>query len=180
MRILSIKKIRWDRAYILWLIGAFLLGIICGIVLYKIANIGSFFLKYAQEYVKCVFEFNNGKLLISHLLRELCYLYAFFAISYFTKFKVLTSLILFFRTLVCVFYCAVLFGCLGFGGVMAAVIIYIPAFLFSCVLCAFAAEVCNMVERKFVFFFPAALAVASCVFLLLMLNVVFRLLIVIV
>lgn len=180
MRILSFKEIKWDKNYIIWLIVAFLLAIICGIVLFKIADIGTFFADYAQVYVVCVFEFDNGKLLLSHLLSELCYLYAFFAIAYFTKFKVLTAIILFFRTLICVFYCAVMFSVLGFGGVMAALIIYIPTFIESVLFCYFVAETCRIVSKNYVYFWPMTLALLNCVFLLIMLNVVFRLLIVIV
>lgn len=180
MRILLLNKIKWDKNYALWLAGTFLVAAICGIVLFKLANIGSFFVKYAEEYVVCVFEFNNGRLIFSHLLRELCYIYAFFALAYFTKFKFLSCIILFFRTIVCIFYCAVFFGSLGFGGVLCAVIIYIPCFLVSALSCYFVAEAYGCVAKKYVFFFPAVMALLNCLLMIILLNVVFRILIVIV
>lgn len=180
MRILSFDSIKWDKNYIIWLSVAFIASIICGIVLFKISNIGVFFFDYADEYVICIYKFDNGKLIFSHILRELVYIYAFFFIAYFTRFKVLSSLILFFRTLVCVFYCAVLFASFGIGGILAALIIYIPCFLVSLFLCYFAAEACRCVDKRYVFFFPAILAVASTLALVVLLNVVFRIFIVIV
>ena len=180
MRILSLNKVKWDKNYFIWLICTFIAAIICGVVLYKIANIGTFFVEYAEDYVVCVFEFNNGRLFISHLLKELCYIYAFFAIAYFTKFKILTCIIAFFRTLICVFYCAVLFGCLGFSGVMAALIIFIPCFIASFITCWFVAETCRCINKKYVFFYPAVAALANCALLLILLNIIFRILIVIV
>ena len=180
MRILSFNQIKWDKKYIIWFAGAFALGIICGIVLFKIANIGCYFTDYAKNYVVCIFAFDYATLIISCLFRELVYLYAFFAISYFTKWKILTVLIQFFRTLICVLYSAVLFGSLGFSGIISALIIYIPCFLVSSCACLLVAETCRIVNKKFVFIYPAAMALAVCVILLVLLNVVFRILIVIV
>lgn len=180
MRILSFNKIKWDKNYLIWLGCAFIAAIICGIVLFKISDISIFFIDYADEYVVCIFNFDNGRLIFSHLLKELAYLYAFFSIAYFTRFKFLTAFVLFFRTVICVFYCAVLFGCSGAGGILAAIIIYIPCFLCSVFCCWLLAETCRLADKKVVFFYPAALAVANCVVLILLLNVVFRVFIVII
>lgn len=180
MRILSSSKIKCDKNCYLWLAGAFVLGIICGIVLFITSDIKDFFEDYARDYVSCVFAFSNVKLLLSHLFKELCYIYAFFALAYFTKFKFLSSIILFFRTIIFVFYCAVMFGCLGFSGAIVAVIIYIPCFLLSVASCIFVAESCTVINKRYVFFYPAVIVLLNCAALFILHNVVFRLLIVIV
>lgn len=176
----SLREIKWDKNYIIVLLSAFLLAIICGIVLYKIANISFFFEKYAHDYVACVFAFESGRLLATHALKELFYLYAFFAVARFTRFKAATAVIIFIRTLVCVFYCAVLFGSLGFGGVCSAVIIFIPCSLASAVSCWFVAECCRSLEIRHALLCPAAFALANCLLMMVLLHVVFRILIVIV
>ena len=180
MRILSFGKIKCDKKYYLWLICTFILTVICGIVLYKISNIGDFFKTYANYYVVCVFSFNTAKLLVSHFFKEICYAYAFFALAYFTKFKILSCIIVFFRTVIFVFYCAVMFCSLGFSGAMTALIVYIPCFALSAASCIFVAECCFAVNKRYVFAFPAVVALINCIALVVLHNVVFRLLIVIV
>ena len=180
MRILSFRGIKWDKNYLIGIAATFVLATIFGIVLFKIANIGGLIYEYAKDYVVLIFEFENTNLLISHLFRELFYLYAFFLIAYFTKWKILTLIIFFFRTITCVFYCAILFGSLGFSGIMVALIIYIPCFLISSAMCCVVAETCRTINKKYVAIFPAVIAIIDCVVMLVLLNVIFRILIVIV
>ena len=180
MGIISFDRIKIDKNYIICLFIAFGLAIIFGVVLFKIANIGDYFVIYAQKYVDYIFSFNNGALFFSQFLREACYLYAFFLLAYFTRFKYASSIILFFRTVICVFYCAVFFSSFGFGGVLVAVIIYIPSFILSAAACWFVVESCRAVLQRYVFFYPLALALADCIVFLLLLNVVFRILIVVI
>ena len=180
MRILSFRSIKWDKNYLIGVAATFILAIICGIVLFKIANIGNLIYGYAKDYVTLVFGFANTKLLVSYIVRELFYLYAVFLIAYFTKWKMFTLIIFFFRTVTCVFYCAILLGSLGFSGIMTALIIYIPCFLISSCMCCIVAETCRLVNKKCAAIFPAIIAVIDCVIMLILLNVVFRILIVIV
>ncbi|MDE5943578.1 MAG: hypothetical protein K2H30_05150, partial [Clostridia bacterium] len=67
-----------------------------------------------------------------------------------------------------------------FGGITVAILVFIPTSLISLALCWFAAEFCKCFNKKFALFLPAVLAVANTVVLLILVNVVFRVVIVIV
>ena len=130
MRNLSFKGLKCDKKYLIAVIIASICAIISGIVLYKLANVSIYFCNYAEDYIFFIFTFNNGQLIISHILSEIFYLYLFFLIGYLTRF-VLT-------------------------------------------------ESCGALNKKVVFFAPAILAAVNTVIFLLLVNVVFRVVIVIV
>ena len=55
MGISSFDRIKIDKNYIICLFIAFGTAIIFGVVLFKIANIGDYFVVYAQKYVDYIF-----------------------------------------------------------------------------------------------------------------------------
>lgn len=177
MRILSLNKVKWDKNYLFWLLIAFVSAIICGIVLFNISDFGYYIFGYAQNYVDAVFFFEVGGLIFSCLIKELLFIYAFFALAYFAKLKALSAVVMFLRTVVFALYCCVMFTGLGIGGGVCAVLVYIPCYIFSCVCCAFAAENYCIAGRRLVFVLPALLAVCVCAAFFIMHNVVFRILI---
>lgn len=180
MRNLSFKGFKWDKKYLIAVFITFLCSIICGIVLYIFVNLSIYFENFASNYIFYIFNFRNGNLIFPHLISELLYIYIFFLICFFTKFKYLTLIVVFIRGLYLTIYAAILFGLNSFGGITVALLVFIPTSLISLFFCLLTAETCKCINKRFVFFIPALLAVVNTVILLLLVNVVFRVVIVIV
>jgi len=68
----------------------------------------------------------------------------------------------------------------SFGGVMVMIFVFIPATLISVAICYALTEFGKCWDNKFVFAVPAALALIDCIILLLLINLVFRVVIIIV
>lgn len=180
MRNLSFKGFSCDKKYLVAFIITLVCSIISGIVLYKLSNINVYFANFANNYVFYVFNFKNSKLIFPHLLVELFYLYSFFLVAYFTKFKFLTLILLFVRVIFFVIYSAILCSLNALGGVIVAVLVFIPASIVSIVLCYIIAEFSKIINRKIVYFVPAIFATANSLLLLVLVNLLFRVIIVIV
>ena len=180
MRNLSIKNYKYDKKYLIAVFITLLCAIISGIVLYIFADVNIYFKNFAEEYVFFVFNFKNGDLIFSHLLSELLFLYIFFLIGYCTKFKYLTLIFIFIRGLYFAVYTAILIELNAFGGITVAILVFIPTSVFSIIFCCITAETCKSINKKIVFFVPAVFAVFNTLILLLLINVVFRVVIVIV
>ena len=180
MRNLSFNECKCDLRYLIAVIITFICAIICGIVLYKVVTINIYFKNFAEDYVYYVFNFKNSKLIFSHILRELIYIYLFFLIGYFTRFKYLTLILVFIRGLYFTVYVAILFELVTFGGITVAILVFIPTYIISFAFCWFIAEYCKLINKKYIFFVPAILALTNTVVLTILVNVVFRVVIVIV
>ncbi len=179
MRILKTKKFNWELKYIIAYAIAVILAIISGIVLYKINNISSYIFNFANSYVCFVFNFNNASLFFSHLLSDLFYLYIAFVLSYFTKLKFLTVLLLFIKSFFTVFYCIVLFVLFSIEGIIVALLVFIPCYVLWLFCFAVVSLHYKCFESPFVFFLPAILSLADSVILLVLVNFVFRVVVVI-
>jgi hypothetical protein len=180
MGIFDFNKIEWDKKYIIGYLITLLMAIICGIVLYKIAYFNIYFSNFANTYIYYVFNFNNSALFFSHFLSELFYLSVFFLIVYFTKLKYLTLLFLFVKSLFIVLYSIILCVAGGFGGLLVTLVIFLPVCIISLFLCLLLSECCKLINKRYVFFVPVALALLISVIFLILVNVIFRLIIVIV
>ncbi len=97
MRNLSFCGVKWDKKYALAFIIALICSFICGIVLCNFINYSTSLLNLADDYVYYVFNFKNGNIIFPHLLGDMLYFYIFFLISYFTKFKYLNLIFVFFK-----------------------------------------------------------------------------------
>lgn len=180
MRNLSFKWCKWDKKYFIASLIAFICSIVCGIILYKFVSINNFFNNYAKDYIFYIFNFKNSKIIISHVLSELFYFYIFFLISYLTRFKYLTIALIFLRGLYFSVYSAILIGFNAFGGVTVALFVYIPVSVISVFLCCVVADCCKVIYKKYAYFVPLFFAILNTLILLLLVNVVFRVVIVIV
>ena len=180
MRNLSFKEFSCDKKYIIASVITLICAIICGIVLYKLSNINVYFANFANNYIYYVFNFKNSKLIFPHLLVELFYLYIFFAVAYFTKLKFLTLLILFVRGIFFTVYAAILLSLNSLGGVTVAILVFIPATIISMVFCNLIADSCKIINKKIVLFVPAVCALIDTLFLIILVNLLFRVIIVIV
>lgn len=180
MRIFNCNKLKWDIRYIIAYAVVIIASIICGIVLFKLGNISSYVFQYANSYVFYVFNFQNGSIFFSHFLSELFYLYVIFLLSYFTKLKIIAYPIIFLRTVFAVIYMAMLFSFFGAEGIIVAIIVFIPSYLCSIAFLVILCEQCRQICRPLVFFCPAIIALINSVILLLLVNVVFRVIVVIV
>ena len=180
MRNLSFKEFSCDKKYVIASIITLICSIICGIVLYKLSNINIYFVNYANNYIYYVFNFKNSKLIFPHLLVELVYLYLFFAIAYCTKFKFLTLIILFIRGIYFAVYSAILLSLNSLGGVTVAVLVFIPVSIISLAFCFLVSETCRIINKKIVFFVPAIFALICTLTLIILVNLLFRVIIVIV
>ena len=180
MRNLHYNAIKWDKKYLFGFFIALICSIICGIVLYKPVTANEYFRNFALDYVYNVFNFENGPLILTHLLSDLIYLYIFFFICYFTKFKYLTLILVFLRGLFFGVYMVILIGVNAFGGVIVAVFVFVPSTIISVALCLFVAMSCRKFNKKYVLFLPALLAILDLLIYLLLINLVFRIIIIIV
>lgn len=180
MRIFNVSKLKWDKKYIIAHIIVIFTAIICGIVLYILNNINNYFYDFADVYVFYIFNFSNGTLFITHFLSELFFLYAVFAISYFTKLKFFVCPLIFFKTLFTALYTIVLCALFSTEGIVVVIFVFIPSFLLSVIALIFLSEQCKIICRPLCYFFPAILALISALIFLLLINVVFRFVVVIV
>lgn len=180
MGIFDFKKFKCDMRFLICFGIAVLLAIISGIVLHKIVAVNLYFINFTSDYVYCVFHFKNWTLFFSHFISEAFYLYVFLLIAYFIKIKYVVLPVLFVRSLFSVVYCIILCTAFGLGGVMICILIYIPTVLLSLVCSYFIVEGNGCVGKNYLFFLPLALAVAISVVLLLLVNVLFKVVIMIV
>lgn len=172
--------LKCDKRYFIFSIITIICSIMLGIVLYNLTGLSLLFWNYTQNYIWFVFEFNNGGLIFPHILSEVVYLYLFFVIGYFTKFKYLSLILIFIRCTYFAIYTAMLIELNVLGGITVAVFVYIPISIISIFLCCFILESCKLFDKKFVFFVPLIFAIINTIIFLLLINVVFRVVIVIV
>ena len=177
---LSFNKFSCDKKYIIASIITLICSIICGIVLYELSNINIYFVDFVNNYIFYVFNFRNSKLIFPHLLVELFYLYLFFLIAYCTRLKFLTLILLFIRGIFFIIYSAILCSLNSLGGVTVAVLVFIPLTVTSMILCYVIAEFCKVLNKKIVFFVPAIFALLNTLLLIILVNLLFRVIIVIV
>ncbi len=180
MRILSFKKEKWDKKFLIAFLITLVCSIICGIVLFKPVTVNFYFIDFAEEYVFNVFNFDNSSIFLSHFLSDILYFYIFFFLCYFTRFKYLTLVFLYIRGLFFGIYVSILIVVSSVGGILVAVIIFIPSTLISVAVCFFISDFCRCIDKKIVFFVPAVLALIDGLILILLINVVFRVIIIIV
>lgn len=180
MRIFKTNKLKWDIRFLIVDAIVILAAIICGIVLYKMNNISNYVYDFANIYIFYVFNFNSGRLFISHILSELLYLYVVFLLAYFTKFKILAYPLLFLRTLFTSLYIVILCSLFGTEGLIVTILVFIPAYLCSVAFFIILREQCRQVCAPYSFICPAVLALINTIILLLLVNIVFRVIVVIV
>lgn len=180
MRNLSSCGYKWDKRFFFAFLITLVCAFVCGIVLYKPVTVNVYFIELGYTYVFRVFNFKNTVLFFTHFFSDLIFFYVIFLICYFSKFKYLSLILIFLRGLFFGIYVAILAGASAFGGVMVMVFVFLPATLISLALCYGVAEFCKICNQKFVFAIPAVLAIADGIVMLLLINVVFRLVIIIV
>lgn len=180
MRIFKCKKFKWDFRYLIAYVVVTLLGIICGIVLYKLNSISRYVYNFADIYIYYVFNFNSGRLFISHILSEIVYLYVVFLIAYFTRFRFFVMPLLLIRALFTSLYIIILCSLFGTEGIIVAVLVFIPSFICSTLFFILLCEQCRQFCAPYSFIFPLFLALVNTLILLLLVNVVFRVIVVIV
>jgi len=180
MRILSFKSIKWDKNFLISFIITLICSIICGIVLCKIALNYIYFTNIACEYVDKVFLFKTWDLIFPRFIADLLYLFAIMLICRFTKLKYLTLIFIFLRGFFFGMYTAVLVCVNAVGGVLAIIFVFIPSSLVSIALCYFITELCKVCNDKYLLLIPIILTLADCLITILLLNVVFRVVIIIV
>lgn len=155
-------------------------SIICGIVLYKPVTSNEYFRNFVCEYVYNAFNFNNGPILLSHILADLIYLYALFFICYFTKIKYPTLVFIFIRGLFLGIYSSLLIIVCSFSGILVLLIIFLPSTIVSLALCLIIMEGCKLFPKKYAVGIPAVMAVVGCLVLVILVNFIFRIIIIIV
>ncbi len=180
MRNLSFCKEKWDKRFFLAFIIAVICAIICGIVLCVQLNSNIYLRNLASNYIFNVYNFKNTPLFFSHFLSDLLYFYVCFLIGYCTKFKYLSLILIFIRGLFFGVYCVLLFTVGTFGGGLAAIIVFIPSTLISLCICYFFLDLCRCFNNKYIWLLPLIVAVANGIILMLLINVVFRVVIIIV
>ena len=180
MRIFNFKKIKFDKKYLLACLIAVILAIISSIVLYIFSGISIYTYNFADTYIYYVLNFSNVRLFFSHFAVDLFYIFSFFLIGCFTKHKYLTCPILFLKWFFAITYVIILFTCFSIEGIIVALVVFIPSFLISSLFCLYACDCGRCLKRKYALLFVLLMAVISTLLTLLLINVIFRILIVIV
>lgn len=180
MGIFDVKKFKCDKKFLICCGITIFCAILLGIVLYKTTNINVYFKNFTSEYVYRVFHFKSGSLFFSHCVGEIFYLYLFFVIAYFCKIKIAVLPVLFIRCLFSVIYCIILCAFFSLGGIFILITVYLPSVVLSLVCGYFISEGLGCVKKNYVFFAPLALAVINSVVLLVLVNVLFRIAVMIV
>lgn len=180
MRILHSKGFIRDKKFIFAFILALICSIICGIVLYKAVISNIYLINFADDYIFNVFNFRNGTLLFTRLLSDLIYFYIIFAVCYFSRFKYLTLFFIFLKGLFFGVYTVILIVASSFGGVVVAVFVFVPVSLLSFAMCYLVADLCKDIYKKYALVMPLAFALINCVIYAVLINVLFRIVIIIV
>lgn len=180
MRNLSFLGKKCDKRYVIAFIITLLCSVVCGIVLYRPVTTNIYFVNFAHDYVYNVFNFVNTPLFFAHFLADVVYLYVFFVICYFTKLKYLTLVFLYIKGLFFGIYSVILICVNSVGGILVAIFVFIPASVLSFALCCIITEICKNFDKRYVFFVPLALALIDGIVLMLLVNVLFRVVIIIV
>lgn len=180
MRNLSCCRPKWDKKYFFAFLITLVCSLICGIALCDYVTRNEYLRNLACDYIFNVFNFKNSALIVPHVLGDILYFYIFFLIGYFTKFKYLTLIFLFLRGIFFGVYVVLLVCVNSFGGVIVTVFVFVPATLISVAVCYLLVEFGRCWDNKFVFAVPAALALMDCLVLLILINLVFRVVIIIV
>ncbi len=179
MRAFSFFELRWDKGYIIAYIITIILAIISGIILCKITLMGIYLQNYAAEYIYYVYNFHNGTLALQRILYGLVYGYALFCIAYFTRHKFFVIPILFLKTGLCSIYAYLIITSSGFLGVLAVIFMFIPSAIFSLFLNIFLIENCKTFGKAVSPFLPLILTAIDTIIFLILLNIVFRVVILI-
>lgn len=180
MRILNLNKVKWNKKVLFAYFSVIFVAIISGIVLYISDGMGKNLYNFAKEYVLCVFSFKNLQLFFSSLFSGLFYYYLAFLICYFTKLKFLTGLLLFIKSFFTFYYFVLLVAIFSVEGFFAALLVFLPCYAFWVFKFLFICTQNCAIEKPYLYFAPLIFAVLDGVFLLVVLNLVFRFVVVIV
>ncbi len=180
MRISCFNWRQPDQKYLIISISVIIAAIISGIVLFITVGLNDYFYNFADIYIFNIFNFKNGNIFATHFFSELLYIYAVFLIAYFCKNRYLVLIPIFIRVFFAALYAAMLFAAFFTEGVLAAIIVFIPCCALS-VFLYFAVGLCQYEKCKgIVFVLPAVFALISSLGMLVIVNVVFRCIIIIV
>lgn len=157
-----------------------LCGIMCGIVQCKSITSNIFFKQFSYAYVYNVYNFNNGTLFMSRLMNNLLYLNLFFFLPKIRRAKYFTLIFSFIKCLFIGVYCVLLVSINLFSGVIVLLLVFIPMSLLSIGLCFYLAEYGCCLELRFVNFLPCILALLDSLLFLVLLNLLFRVVVVII
>ena len=180
MRISSFNWRQADQKYIIIAISVIIAAIISGIVLFITVGLNDYFYNFADIYIFYLFNFKNGNIFASHFLSELLYFYIIFLIAYFAKNKYMVLIPIFIKVFFSALYASMLFAAFFTEGVLAAIIVFIPCCALS-VFLYFAVGLFRYENCKgIIFVLPAVLALVSSLCVLVVVNVIFRCVIIIV
>ncbi len=180
MRIFSFDKNYLDKRYIIAFIIVILCGTVCGIVLFNSAKINSYLKNFAQNYINNVYSFKNVSLIFPRLFCETAFCYLFYFLGRKTTVRFVCLPVVFLRALFIGLYTAMLFSCYSFGGAIVALLVYIPMSLVSLIVYFACSQLSNSIDKKYRIVFPLALVLACVVIQVLLVNVAFRIIIIIV
>jgi len=169
-----------DKKFIICAIICFILGIICSIVLYKSIIYNIYFKNFASDYIFKVFNFKSGALAFSLFFSELVFLYAFVLISYFSKLKYLTLLLILLKSFFIGIYLISLVCVNALSGVIVIVFVFLPTSIFALVLNFLSVELCFYFNDFKVIFLPLIFCVLNCLVLFILHNLIFRFIVAIV
>lgn len=180
MRIYHFKGKDIESTFIFAAICVAIAAIISGIVLFITVGINDYFYNFADIYIFYAFNFKNGSIFISRFFNEAVYLYAVFFIVRATRTRYAVLPFIAIRLFIAAFYGAVLFGVFFTEGAIVALFVFLPSCAVSLALILISAFICDGKLRGCAYALPLIFALISALASLVLLNVVFRTVIIIV
>lgn len=180
MRNLSFCRGKADKRYLLAFVIALICSIICGIVLCIALNSSVYLRNIACDYVYNVYNFNNTPLFFLRFLSDAVFFYAVFFLCRSKKLKYISLIFVFLRGVFFGVYLALLATVSALGGVAVMIFVFIPSTLVCFLLLYVLAEFLNCSDKKIVYALPAVFAASDGLVLILLVNVLFRVIIIIV
>lgn len=180
MRIYRFRGKEIENDFIVSAIICSIVAIMSGIVLAIIVGFDDYFYNFADIYIFYVFNFKNGSLFGGRFLSELLFLYCVFFLVRATHSRYPALIFIFFRLFFSAFYVSVLFAAFRTEGALVAIFVFLPCSILSVLLIFITAFVCEGKLRPVSYCIPGALALLSSLLLLLVVNILFRAIVIIV
>lgn len=180
MRIFDKDAINWNKKEIFCCVLVVILAVMCSIVLYITNNFSVYLYNFVKNYIYSVFNFNNAALFFGQFLTNLFYYFLALLFCRFKKVRYLYLIVIFVKTLFTFYYFVALFIIFSLEGVIAAFIVFLPCYIFFMVKFFFLCTQSACIERRYKLFSPVIFVLCDGIFILVLVNLIFRFIVVIV
>jgi hypothetical protein len=170
----------FDKKFFILSLIAIICGTMCGIIVSLSTSIGNYLGKYATYYVKYIYKFNNEALLFPYLGHTLLFCFIFWVFSFLKPAKILSFIVFLVRSFFFGVYLILLITYGDVGGVIVILLVFVPMSVISILCCFICLNSKCFHLQKLSFLLPLCLSLAAFLIFVLLLNVIFRFVVVIV